>query len=61
MFPLFSKMFYCLNFENLLLHILFFLRPHLWHIEVPWPGFGIGAAAEVCATATAMLDPLPSE
>ena len=35
-----------------------FFRLHLWHVEVPQPGFDQICAAVACgATATAMLDP----
>ena len=38
------------------LFCFFFLRPHLWHIEVPWARSWIRAVAEACTTVIEMQD-----
>ena len=46
-----------ISFWGFFVCLFFFLRPHLWHMEVPGARAQIRAAAEVYATAMAAPDP----
>ena len=45
------------NWGSILIYLLFFLEPHLWHMDVPRLAFESELQLLACATATATPDP----